>query len=111
MPHLEDFALDAQLIAWPHRTRPADLIEAGPYDPAYGLEFAFNQEAHGDHSGMPTARGQTAEYSVLRCRSEMERLRIEFRSKAIDSLFVDAQAPGAKGLSHRKVLEVLLQWI
>jgi hypothetical protein len=26
---------------------------------------------------MPTARGQTAEYSVLRCRSEMERLRIE----------------------------------
>jgi hypothetical protein len=61
MPHLEDFALDAQLIARPHRTRPADLIEAGPYDPAYGLEFAFNQEAHGDHSGMPTARGQTAE--------------------------------------------------
>jgi hypothetical protein len=61
---------------------------------------------------VPTARGQTAEYSVLRCRSvEMERLRIEFRSKAIDSLFVDAQAPGAKGLSHRKVLEVLLQWI
>jgi hypothetical protein len=47
---------------------------------------------------------------VLRCRSvEMERLRIEFRSKAIDWLFVDAQAPGAKGLSHRKVLEVLFE--
>jgi hypothetical protein len=52
MPHLEDFALDVQLIAWPHRTRPADLIEAGSYDPAYGLEFAFNQEARGDRIGL-----------------------------------------------------------
>jgi hypothetical protein len=37
----------------------------------------------------------------------MERLRIEFRSKALDSFFVDAQAARAKGLSNRKVLEIL----
>jgi hypothetical protein len=57
---------------------------------------------------MPTARCQTVEYSVLCCRRvEMERLRIEFRSKALDSFFVDAQAARAKGLSNRKVLEIL----
>jgi hypothetical protein len=36
----------------------------------------------------------------------MERLRIELRSKALDSFFVDAQAARAKGLSDRKVLEI-----
>ena len=37
-PHLENFTLNVQLVAWSHRTRPAQLIEAGPDDPARGPE-------------------------------------------------------------------------
>src|SRR5271163_3100161 len=73
-PHLENFTLNVQLIAWSHRTRPAQLIEAGPDDPACGPELALDQEAHGRRSSMPTARYQTVKYRMLRCRGvEMER--------------------------------------
>src|ERR1700730_2064677 len=56
---------------------------------------------------MPTARYQTVKYRVLRCRGvEMERLRIEFRSKALDSLLVNLHPAGAGRLPQRQVLEI-----
>ena len=105
--YLENLTLNVQLIAGSHRTRPAQLIEAGPDDTAYGPELALDQETHGRGSSMPTARYQAVKYRVLRCRGvEMERLRIEFRSKTLDSLLVNLQPAGAIRLPHRKVLEV-----
>jgi len=57
--------------------------------------------------GPPAASCQTPEYSVLgSSQVEVERLRIEFSSKALDTLFVDAQAARAKALSYFKVLKI-----
>jgi hypothetical protein len=78
-----------------------------PTIPPAGPELALDQETHGRGSSMPTARYQAVKYRVLRCRGvEMERLRIEFRSKTLDSLLVNLQPAGAIRLPHRKVLEV-----
>src|SRR5271170_6191808 len=108
-PHLEHFALNVQIIAWSHRTRPAQLIEAGSDYPACRPELAVDQEAHGHGSSVPTARYQTLKYRVLRCRGvEMERLGIELRSKALDPLLVNLESAGAIRLPHRKVFEIPL---
>src|ERR1700722_17921497 len=108
-PHLENFALNVQLVAWSHRTRPIQLIEAGPHGPPCGPELALDQETHGHGSSMPTARYQTLKYRVPRCRGvKMERLRIEFRSKALDPVLVNLEPAGAIRLPHRKVLEISL---
>jgi hypothetical protein len=56
---------------------------------------------------VPTAGGQSAEYRVARgVLVEMERLRVELGAKSLDSLFVDQQPTGAKGLPDDKVFEV-----
>src|SRR5262245_47516245 len=46
--HLDDLALDAQLIARAHRVRPAEFIEARADDAAGGLELTLDQEPHGE---------------------------------------------------------------
>jgi hypothetical protein len=42
-PHFKHLALDAQLIARPNWSWPAEVIEAGADDSAGGFEFAFDQ--------------------------------------------------------------------
>ena len=42
-PYFKHLALDAQLIAWPNRSRPAEIVEAGADDTASRFEFAFDQ--------------------------------------------------------------------
>src|SRR2546427_8863993 len=59
-PHLEDLALDAQLIPGPHGPWPAELVEAGAHDAAGGFEVALDEQPHGDRGCVPTAGGQPA---------------------------------------------------
>src|SRR2546426_5087452 len=47
-PHLEDLALDPQLIPGSHGSWPAELVSPGAHDAARGFEVAFDQEPHGD---------------------------------------------------------------
>src|SRR5439155_6696177 len=89
-PHLEDLALDPQLISGPHGPWPAELVGASAHDAAGGFEVAFDQEPHGDGRGVPTAGGEPAEYRFARgFRVEMERLRIELGTECLDALLVD----------------------
>src|SRR5678815_3952840 len=106
--HLEDLAFDAQLVARPHRQRPAELVEPGADDAAGGPQVARHQQLHGHGGGVPAARRETAEYRALRgCVVQVERLRVELGGEALDPLGVDAQAPGAaEFLTDREILEV-----
>src|SRR5262249_47424484 len=105
--HLEDLALEAQLIARTHRVRPAELVEAGADDAARGLELALDQEPHGERRRVPAARRQATEYAFAGgILIEMKRLRIELGGKALDPIAVDAGAAGAVGLANGKVLEI-----
>jgi len=55
---------------------------------------------------VPTTGGQAAEYRVARgFLVEMKRLRIELGAERLDSLPVDPQPTGAKGLPDGKVFE------
>src|SRR2546430_7366467 len=47
-PHLEDLALDPQLIPGSHGSWPAELVSPGAHDAARGVEGALHQEPHGD---------------------------------------------------------------
>ena len=106
-PHLEDLALDAQLIPGPHGEWPAELVEAGAHDAAGGFEVTLDQQPHGDRGGVPTAGGQPAKYRVARgFLVEMERLRIKLGAESLDSLLVDLQPTGAKGLPDGKIFEI-----
>src|SRR5713101_7977475 len=108
-PHLEHFALDAQLIPRTHGPWPAALIKAGANEAASGCEIALDQEPHGDRGGVPTAGCQSAEERVARRRLvEMEGLWIEGGGKGLDLLRVDPQPPGVERLPHGKVLEISL---
>ena len=62
-PHLEHFALDAQLIPRTHGPWPAALLKASTDNAASGCEIALDQEPHGDRGGVPPAGGHSAEYS------------------------------------------------
>ena len=96
-----------QLISRAHRVRPAEFVEAGSHDAASGLEFALNQQSHGERSRVPAARRQAAEYAVTGgFLIEMKGLRIELGGKALDPIGVDADATGTVGLADGKVLEV-----
>ena len=83
--HLEHFALNAQLIPRPYRTRPAEFVEPGANDTADGLDVAFDQEAHGKRGGVPAAGGKSAEQALARgLPVEMKGLRIELAREAHD---------------------------
>src|SRR5271163_3419641 len=45
-PHLQHLAFDMQLVARPHRMRPAELLEPGADDAARGREIALDQKPH-----------------------------------------------------------------
>src|ERR1700692_2130693 len=49
-PHFEHLALDAQLVAGPHRERPTQLVEADTENAAGRPELAVDQKPHG-HRG------------------------------------------------------------
>src|SRR6266705_7102321 len=103
-PHLEDLALDAQLIPGSHGSWPAELVSPGAHDAAGGFEVALDQEPHGDRGRVPTASRQPTEYCVARCvLVEMEWLRIGLGAKRLDSLLVDLQPARAKRLADGKV--------
>src|SRR6266446_1159805 len=105
-PHLENLALGAQLISRPHRPWPAELVSAGAHDATGGFEVAVDQEPHGDGGGVPTAGDQSSEDRVAGgFLVGMERLRIELGAECLDSLLVDPQPTGAKGLPDGKVFE------
>src|SRR5438309_6924827 len=105
-PHLENLALGAQLISRPHRPWPAELVSAGAHDATGGFEVAVDQEPHGDGGRMPTTGGQSSEDRVPGgFLVGMERLRIELGAECLDSLLVDPQPTGAKGLPDGKVFE------
>src|SRR2546426_5941267 len=44
-PHLEDLALDAQLISGSHGSWPAELVSPGAHDAAGGFEVALDQRS------------------------------------------------------------------
>src|SRR6059036_1582818 len=105
-PHLEDLALDAQLIPGSHGSWPAELVSPGAHDAASGFEVALDQEPHGDRGRVPTTGGQPSEDRVARgFLVEMERLRIELGAECLDSLRVNPHPTGAKGLPGGKVFE------
>jgi len=96
-----------QLISGSHGVCPAEFFKAGAYDAAGGSDITLDQQPHSDRGGVPTAGGQPAKYRVARgFLVEMEWLRIKLGSKSFDSLFVDQQPAGAKGLSNGKVFEI-----
>src|SRR5437870_11883653 len=59
-PHLQDLALDAQLIPGSHGSWPAELVSPGAHDAAGGFEVALDQQPHGDRGRVPTTGGQSA---------------------------------------------------
>src|SRR5207247_4856403 len=105
-PHLQDLALDAQLIPGSHGSWPAELVSPGAHDAAGGFEVALDQEPHGDRGRVPTTGGQSSEDRVARgFLVEMERLRVELGAACSDSLLVDPHPAGAKGLPAGTVFE------
>src|SRR5207249_4030688 len=110
--HVEDFALDVQLVTRSHGKWPAELVEARTDDAAGGFEVALDQQSHRERGGMPAACRQAAEYRVARRLFVLvERLRIEFRRECLDALLFDGDAPGAVDLSDGEVFEILLAHI
>src|SRR5215472_12280521 len=106
-PHLDHLVLNTQLIAGAHWVRPAKFVEAGAHDATSGLELALDQEPHGERRRVPTARRQSAEDAVTGgIVIEMERLRIELGSEALDPITLDADVTGTVGLADGKILEV-----
>src|SRR5947208_1597455 len=94
--HVEDFALDVQLVTRSHGKWPAELVEARTDDAAGGFEVALDQQSHRERGGMPAACRQAAEYRVARRLFVLvERLRIEFRRECLDALLFDGDAAGA----------------
>src|SRR3989442_9286433 len=59
-PHLEDLALDAQLIPGSHGSWPAELVSPGAHDAAGGFEVAIVEEPHGDRGHVPTTCGPSS---------------------------------------------------
>src|SRR5205814_3498221 len=74
-PHLEDLALDAQLIPGSHGSWPAELVSPGAHDAASGFEVALDQEPHGDRGRVPTTGGQPSEDRSEEHTSELQSLR------------------------------------
>src|SRR5688572_3877473 len=108
--YLEHLAFDVQLIPWPNRSWPAELVKAGADEAAGGFEIAVDQEPHGDRGGVPAACGEASKDRVGRSSFiEMKRLRIEFGSKALDARRIDVDAPGRKGLPRFKIFQVSLR--
>src|SRR5262249_38155709 len=108
-PHLDHLVLNTQLIAGAHWVRPAKFVEAGAHDATSGLELALDQEPHGERRRVPTARRQSAEDAVTGgIVIEMERLRIELGSEALDPITLDADAtwPTAKSSRYRGVISM-----
>src|SRR5262245_21811437 len=62
--HVDDLALDPQLVSRAHRVRPPEFVEAGTDNAASGLELALDQEPHGERRRVPAACRQAAEYAV-----------------------------------------------
>src|SRR6202023_1201996 len=60
----EHLALDVQLVAGAHRTRPAQLVEADAENAAGRLERAVDHKPHGDRSGVPAAGRQSLERRI-----------------------------------------------
>jgi hypothetical protein len=76
-PQLEDFALDVELGARPHRPGPLDL-SAGAHDAAGDGESAAHQQSHGDGRRVPTARYEAVKECLLRGLDvEVKRLGVE----------------------------------
>src|SRR2546427_767193 len=106
-PHLENFALEVELIPGPHGARPAELVEPRADDSGSRFELALHQEPHGHRRGVPAARRQPPEYRAARGPFvEMEGLRVEFGGEGLDPFLFDAQTPGPEGLPHREVFEI-----
>src|SRR6476620_8884358 len=94
-PHLEHLRLDMQLVAWPHRTRPAQLLEPEAQNAPGRPQVTLDQHPHGRSRGMPTACRQASENTATRgYLVEVEGLWVELRGEAHDSLLVDSQPLG-----------------
>src|SRR5262245_19220757 len=106
-PHLEHLGLDVKLVARPYRQRPAEFVEARADDAAGRLEIALDQQPHREGRGMPPTGGQSAEYRPARGIFVLVKsLRVEFRRKSLDAVFLHADAARPVDLARRKVLEV-----
>ena len=107
--YLEDLAFDPKLVPWPNRSWPAEFVKPGADDAASGFDIAFHQQPHRDRGCVPAAGGETSK-DRTGCGPlvEMKRLRIEFGSKTLDAIRIDADAPRAEGLSRCKIFEVAL---
>src|SRR5439155_6496435 len=106
-PHLEDLALDAQLVARAHGPRPAELVEARAEDSASGLHLALDDEPHGERRGVPAARREALEERIVRGSFvEVIGLRIVLRGECLDRFRIDAKAPGSEFLAGGEIFEI-----
>src|SRR5579862_1906776 len=96
-----------QFVAGPHRTRPAQLLEADAENAAGRPELAVDHQSHGHRGGVPAACGETLKRRFL-CRLlvDVERLRIELPRKSENLLFVDTQPAGVENLARREILQI-----
>jgi hypothetical protein len=106
--HFEHLALHAQLIARPHRARPAQFVEPCPDHATSGFEIALDEEPHRGCGRMPAARCEAAEHSAARGRLvEVKRLRIEFRGESHDPILLDPNPRGAaESLSGLEIFQI-----
>src|SRR5439155_8983876 len=96
-------------ISGAHRSRPAELVEAGSDDSAHRLQLAPDQKPHGERGGMPAARRQAAENRRARgVVVEVKRLRIELRGETLDPLRVHMKRVRPEDLSDGKIFEIVL---
>lgn len=102
----QHFDFEMQFIFRSYRPRPSELVEAGSHDTTRWLELALHQEPHRKCRRVPAARRKSLKDRVARgLFVEVERLRIEFLSKFLDSLCLDPRTAGAKGLAHGEVFK------
>src|SRR5262249_26383514 len=105
--NVEDFALDAQLVARPYRLGPPHLLEAGADNSPGRPELTVDQQPHGQSGRMPAAGCEAAENRISRgIIIEMKRLGIELRGESLDLIGINAQSDRHEPLPDREVIEV-----
>src|SRR5262249_36240510 len=103
--HLFDFAENGEHVARPRWLGPADLSTSADDSPSE-RQAGFDEELHRVRSGVPAARGHSAEQRCFRRLAiKMERLRVELRRKRLDLGLVDRMEATRKALAHLEVLK------
>lgn len=106
---LNDFSLKAQGVAWTHRSRPLQFVDAQTDGAAGQLKIAGDKQFHRHRGGVPAARGQAAkDASLCRVQIEMERLRIELLCEIDNVLLGHVESAGLEAIADVQVFQEFL---